>query len=55
MQPLNLPEGSVRALLAVIIVSTTCLMFATEKEVPQELLILLSASVSMYFTYRATK
>lgn len=51
--PLGLPEGSVRALLAILLTLTCCWLWLTGQTVPNELLAFAGVVVAYYFKTRA--
>jgi hypothetical protein len=51
-EPLNLPHGSVRALLAVVLTGTCAFLWATGQPVPAELLVTASGVIGFYFASR---
>lgn len=51
-EPLGLPRGSVRALIAVILVGVTAYLFGIQAPVPTELLILDGVAMTHYFSER---
>jgi hypothetical protein len=52
MRPLGIPAGSVRALLALVLLLTTCVMALLTKTVPDRLWSLTEMAVSLYFVGR---
>lgn len=53
--PLNLPAGSVRAILALLLVGTVCAIAAVRKELPPGLEGLAGAAIAFYFRSRDTE
>lgn len=53
--PLYLPEGSVRAILAMLIVGTTCFLIYTGTEIPEWWTLAFSGTVAAYYVTRNTK
>jgi hypothetical protein len=51
-EPLSLPHGSIRAVLAVALTGTCCFLWATGQALPGELLALASGVVGFYFASR---
>jgi hypothetical protein len=54
-KPLGLPEGSIRALLALTVVGATVMYLFINKSVPTELVGVLGAVVGFYFGSRKKK
>lgn len=52
MKPLNLPSGSVRAFLAILLTGTCCALWLTGATVPNELLVFAGGVVTYYFKSR---
>lgn len=52
MKPLNLPAGSVRSILTILIVGTLCFVAAKNGSVPSDLGILATAIINHYFSQR---
>lgn len=52
MDPLGMPRGSVRGLLALLIVGTACLLFILGRDVPEALIALVGAVIPYYFLHR---
>lgn len=52
-EPLGLPKGSVRALIALMLVITFCVTGAVTKIIPQELITLVGVIVGFYFGSKA--
>lgn len=52
-QPLWLPRGSVRAVLALMVVGITMTMFALNRGVPDALAAIVSVVIMAYFNERA--
>lgn len=50
--PLGLPDGSVRAALALVLTVTTAYLWATAQVVPDPLLVTTTAVVTYYFASR---
>ena len=50
--PLGLPEGSVRALIAIVLVGTCAFLWGTSQVVPAELLTLTGIAMTFYFMSR---
>ena len=48
-QPLWLPPGSVRAILALLVVIVAMAMFALNREVPESLGVIVTAVIIFYF------
>lgn len=53
MNPLWLPAGSIRSILALALLGVTCYLFVAGQSVPPALLVLDGAVFSMYFAVRA--
>ncbi len=53
--PLNLPPGSVRAILALLLVSTLCVPTAMGRAIPPEVAALAGAVLSYYFRARESE
>ena len=51
-EPLGLPRGTVRALIAIAFVGASVFLFVTGKTVPVELLTLTGIVVTFYYTTR---
>lgn len=51
-EPLFLPRGSIRALLALIVTGTSMFLFATQTAIPGELLTLNGVVLTYYFVQR---
>lgn len=51
-QPLWLPRGSIRAILALAVVGTALAMFLLNREVPESLAVLGGSIVGYYFASR---
>lgn len=54
MKPLGLPEGSVRALLAVGALATAAYMWVTGQPMPEEQKTLVTVAVTYYFAARSS-
>lgn len=52
-QPLALPRGSVRALLSLTLVGSTCYLWVTGGIVPDAMLVLDGTALAFYFDTRA--
>lgn len=52
-EPLGLPQGSVRAALAVGLTATICVMFILGSVIPDALMILVTAADAYYFAARS--
>lgn len=51
--PLGLPEGSVRAVLALLVILTVCAMAFLQRDIPDTLGALAGLVVAAYFSQRA--
>ncbi len=51
-EPLGLPRGSVRAIIAIIIISGCVLAYVSKGDIPQGLSTLLGVVVTFYFKQR---
>lgn len=53
-EPLNMPEGSVRGIVALLIVIGCFVYFIMYREFPEVLSLILTATLSYYFGYRTS-
>lgn len=52
-EPLGLPRGSVRSVIALLFSATTSYLFATGQAIPNELMLLVGVVVTFYFKTRS--
>lgn len=51
-EPLGMPRGSVRGIVALMLVTTTCALFLLGRAVPGELMTLVGVAMTYYFIQR---
>ena len=51
-EPLNLPRGSVRGAVTLMLTATACVIFVLGHAVPGELMTLIGVAMTFYFTER---
>jgi hypothetical protein len=54
-QPLGLPKGSVRAIIALVVLATACYLTLTAANIPDWLNTVVSAIVGFYFGQKVAK
>ena len=53
MKPLWMPEGSVRAILIIVLVGTVCYLSLIKSPIPKEMWVLVNLGIGFYFGNRS--